>query len=177
MSLYDNMKFPAYQFVEYPKMVVNPETGHRVKVLSAEEEFRVLNGTPVVREADERSRLIQEATNKGVQVDRSWPLERIAEEIEEHDAAVTMARASLKARKEAREAAARDALVAPVKDRPKAAAKTEAKAEEPPAEDDADKKRLIRLADAKGVKIDKRKSLEAIAEAIREAGFDDAEAA
>ena len=52
-----------------------------------------------LREGDLRASLFTEATNKGVTIDRSWPLDRIREEIDEHDAAVRLARASIAARK------------------------------------------------------------------------------
>lgn len=153
------LKLPTYTFKEFPKRVIDPRTKKSVRVMNAEEEFRVLNGDGVVRESDERAALVVQARNKGVQIDESWPIDRIREEITEHDEIVQLVKAQRAAAKAKREEEARKVLSGKASD------------------EDPEKARLVRLAEVKGVKVDRRKGAEAIAQAIRDAGFDDAEAA
>lgn len=164
---YAPLGLKEWSYKEFPKQVVDPVTKRAVRVLNTDEELKVLSGAGVLREADELATLIVEARNKGVVIDNSWPIERIREEIEEHDAAVRLAKASIAARKAQREAAAVNALTGASP----APAAPSAPAVEP---DDAEKARLIALAEANSVKIDKRWGEDKIVAALREAGIDEA---
>ena len=80
MDRFSHLTFPPYQFREYPKWV-KPPTGARVLVHDAEEEALAMGGAELVREEDERARLLLVAEVKGVQVDATWPLARLEKAI------------------------------------------------------------------------------------------------
>ena len=77
---FSHITFPEYRFREFPKWVPNPE-GKRVLVQDAEEEALVKGGAELVHEEDERARLVLVAEVRGVQVDASWPLEKLEKTI------------------------------------------------------------------------------------------------
>lgn len=66
----------AYVYQEYPKWV-HPEGKPPLIVRDADEEATAMGGDPVVREADERKRLLAVAEVKGVKVDRRWSLDNL----------------------------------------------------------------------------------------------------
>jgi|GEM_PF-4674420 len=83
MTLYTNMKFPDYEFREFPKFVT-PDGGEPVLVQNAEEEAEALKtGEAPIREEDERKRLIILAEVKGVQIDKRWSAARMTKTIED----------------------------------------------------------------------------------------------
>lgn len=84
MSIYANMKFPDYQYQEYPKMVypngISDKRGKPMKgvlVRDESEERTALGGEAVVREEDERTRLVKLCEVNGVQFDKRWGVERL----------------------------------------------------------------------------------------------------
>lgn len=83
LNIYDNMEFPPYEYREYPKWVGD------VLVENADEEAAATAGSPVVREADEKARLVKVAEIFGVQVDKRWSPEKLAKAISDagHDPA------------------------------------------------------------------------------------------
>lgn len=87
--VYARMDFPAYEFCEYPKMVypngMKPngtgQTPAGVLVNDAEEEATAMAGAKIVREEDERVRLLKVAEVKGVTVDKRWGNEKLVSAI------------------------------------------------------------------------------------------------
>jgi hypothetical protein len=79
----------AYQYFEYPKHVYpDPERPkHYVVVNSEAEEELAMAGSAVVRDEDERKRLMALAEVKGVNVDGRWSLHRMKKTLSEagHD--------------------------------------------------------------------------------------------
>ena len=69
----------AYEYQEYPKHVTVNGTLHVCN--SLEEEEAVTAGGEIVREADERKRLVALAGVNGVQVDGRWSVERLSNAI------------------------------------------------------------------------------------------------
>lgn len=81
-TVYDNMEFPDYNFMEFPKHVYpNGPDQPYVQVNSPEEEAEAMKNGRVVREDDEHARLVEVATVKGVKIDRRWKNERLREAI------------------------------------------------------------------------------------------------
>lgn len=77
MTNYANMKFPDYEFQEYPKHVPT-EGGKGFVVVNDEAEEKALSeGETIIREPEERARLIKVAEIKGVTIDKRWSLDRI----------------------------------------------------------------------------------------------------
>ena len=68
-----------YEFVEFPKHVI--VAGRTITVNSEAEEAEALSQGKVVREEDERKRMLAVADLYGLQVDKRWRLDRIAEVI------------------------------------------------------------------------------------------------
>lgn len=64
------------QFLEYPKAV--EVAGRVVACLNEEEERQALEKGAVVREEDERARMLAVAKMYGLAIDGRWKLERIA---------------------------------------------------------------------------------------------------
>lgn len=89
-TVYHNMEFPQYEFVEFPKWVKSPVTGEDVLVADEREEAVIMASKPLVREADEIARLQKVAEIKGVQFDKRWGVKRLTDAIETagHDAAL-----------------------------------------------------------------------------------------
>lgn len=89
--LYQGMKFKDYEFQEYPKMVyLDSPDGTRERatdislvkqVEDEDEEATVLAGRAVVRESEERPRLIKVAEVKGVVIDKRWGLDKMRDAI------------------------------------------------------------------------------------------------
>lgn len=77
-----------YQFCEYPKHVTVHGKLHVCQ--NAEEEETARAGETIVRDEEERKRLVALAEVKGVQVDKRWGLPKIAKAIEDagHDPAL-----------------------------------------------------------------------------------------
>ena len=73
------MPQPGYTHQEYPKHV--QVGGRTINVLTEEEEAQALESGKVVREADERKRMMKIVEMKGLAVDGRWKLDRIAEAI------------------------------------------------------------------------------------------------
>lgn len=79
------------EFHEYPKHVYpdSPDGSYEhatnrknyVNVFSEKEEAEALNGRPVIREQDERKRLVEVARVKEVPVDGRWKLDRLRQTI------------------------------------------------------------------------------------------------
>lgn len=70
----------AYDYQEYPKFVTR-EDDETMIVRSEDEELTFLSGSKVVRDADERARLIKVAAVKGVTIDKRWALPKIIKAI------------------------------------------------------------------------------------------------
>lgn len=87
--IYNNIDFPQFEYQEYPKLIYNDPANPSafVKVNNEDEEAAVLAGGRVLREEDERGRLVALAEVKGVQIDKRWKPERIAAAIKDagHD--------------------------------------------------------------------------------------------
>lgn len=66
----------AYEYQEYPKWV-HPEGKPSLIVQSYDEEQAALGGDPVVREADEKVRLLKVGEVKGVKIDKRWSVENM----------------------------------------------------------------------------------------------------
>jgi hypothetical protein len=89
--VYARMDFPAYEFTEYPKMVYPGgmksnglgQTEPGVIVNDADEEAIAMAGHAVVREEDERARLLKVAEVKGVTVDKRWGVDRLTAAIKD----------------------------------------------------------------------------------------------
>lgn len=77
-------EFPKWVWPDSPdgSYGESPSKKGQVLVQNQAEEAAVLGGKPVVREADERARLLKVAEVKGVTVDGRWSLKRLAEAIE-----------------------------------------------------------------------------------------------
>ncbi len=81
-TVYDTMKFPDYNYMEYPKHVYpNGPDKPFVEVRSAEEEREAMSSGVVVREDDEQARLVEVATIKGVKIDKRWGVKRLRDVI------------------------------------------------------------------------------------------------
>jgi hypothetical protein len=81
-TVYDAMKFPDYEFQEYPKHVYpNGPDKPYVEVRSEAEEAEAMGSGSVVREEEEQERLVQVATIKGVKIDKRWGVKRLRDEI------------------------------------------------------------------------------------------------
>ena len=81
--IYARMDFPAYEYREYPKFIGTDPANRTVGVIvnDEDEEAQVRAGTPVVREADARARLIAVAEVHGVQHDKRWSVKRLTDAI------------------------------------------------------------------------------------------------
>lgn len=92
--IYARMDFAPYEFAEYPMMVypnsedplkptyVNGVPQEGVTVNDEDELAEALAGRKIVRETDEKERLIALAEVDGVTVDKRWSVKRMAETIE-----------------------------------------------------------------------------------------------
>lgn len=74
-----------YSYQEYPKHVYpNPDDRKAFVVVNSEaEETEAMGGKKIVREEDEKRRLIALAEVKGVKVDRRWSAEKMVHAITE----------------------------------------------------------------------------------------------
>lgn len=81
MAFFD--EFPKHVYPDSPDGTWENSESRKgfVTVYSEEEEDRVLAGKPVVREHEERARLLKVAEVKDVQVDKRWKVERIRQAI------------------------------------------------------------------------------------------------
>lgn len=83
--VYARMDFAEYEYREYPKFIgtdpANPQTG--VIVNDEDEEAQLRSAGTVVREDDERSRLIKVAEVKGVKIDKRWSAAKMGAAIAE----------------------------------------------------------------------------------------------
>lgn len=68
--------YMAYVYHEYPKAVTRPD-GKVVRCENEAEEEIAMQGEAIIREVDERKRLIKLAEVKGVTVDGRWSLARM----------------------------------------------------------------------------------------------------
>lgn len=68
------------EYFEYPKWVTKP-SGEQVLVNDGDEEATALAGDNVVRDADEKARLLKVGQVKGVDLDGRWSAARMAEAI------------------------------------------------------------------------------------------------
>lgn len=73
--LYVGLKFPDYEFREYPKWVEG------VIVNDEDEEARVLDGKKLLREPDERVRMLAICDVKKIIIDKRWGLDKIRKAI------------------------------------------------------------------------------------------------
>jgi hypothetical protein len=80
-TIYHTMEFPPYEYREFPMWVKHPETGADVLVHDERERDVVLAAKPLIREEDEKVRLIKVAELAGVQVDKRWGNDRLAKAI------------------------------------------------------------------------------------------------
>lgn len=79
--LYASMEFPDYQYEEYPKHINHADGSFTVVNNEAEEEL-ALADKPIVREEDERKRLIALADVHKITVDRRWNTTKLAQAIQ-----------------------------------------------------------------------------------------------
>jgi hypothetical protein len=75
--LYQGMKFKDYEYNEFPKAI-----GDKL-AMNEDEEKVILAGRPLLREPEERVRLIAVAEVKGVTIDKRWNIEKIVKAIED----------------------------------------------------------------------------------------------
>lgn len=75
----------TFQYQEYPKYVYNDPHNSRsfVIVNSVDEERLAVGGEEIIREEDERDRLLALASVSGVQVDKRWGPAKITKAIED----------------------------------------------------------------------------------------------
>lgn len=87
LNRYENMEFPDYEYQEYPMAITvgADEAGRPIQQIAENEEERAKleTGAEVVREADVRENLIQQCTNRGIQIDKRWTTDRIQRAIDE----------------------------------------------------------------------------------------------
>lgn len=74
----DDMPQP---WMEYPKWVTRDGDGSKMVCQNEDEELTFLAGDKVIRDPEERKRLLKVAEVKGVQVDGRWALPRITQAI------------------------------------------------------------------------------------------------
>jgi hypothetical protein len=80
-TVYHNMEFPQYEYHEFPKWVKHPVDGKLHLVHDEREEGTILAAKPLIRDEDERARLIKVAEIKGVTVDKRWNAEKLSRAI------------------------------------------------------------------------------------------------
>lgn len=89
-NAYSNMKFPVYEFKEYPKHVTGPD-GKVIEVQNAYEEAEILNPTddnnPAGADPQKpgvpltRAQLFERAAELGIPYAKNWPTEKLVNAI------------------------------------------------------------------------------------------------